>query len=144
MVENSPWCEKKEAPSLLVGLLDCGLYIQKEVNMLRTYETIYVSSPDTNQELLEAIDAKIKGFITSSGGELGYQDDWGVRELSFPIKKHTKGKYNYLLYTAGSQAIKDLEFYLKISEHVLTFLTVKVSDNTDIDSVTKPEPKDLN
>jgi small subunit ribosomal protein S6 len=121
-----------------------GFYIHKEVKMLRTYETVYVSNPDTNQELLDAIDAKVKGFITSSGGEVGYQDTWGIRNLSFPIKKQSKGKYNYLLYTAGSKAIQELEFYLKISEHVLTFLTVKVNDVADLENTPKPDAKDLN
>ena len=112
--------------------------------MLRTYETIYVTNPESSPENLEAIDAKIKGFVTASGGEVGHEETWGVRNLTFPIKKQAKGKYNYILYTADTNVIKDLEFYLKISEHVLTFLTVKVKDTADLASVVRPDVKNLN
>ncbi|MEI6079432.1 MAG: 30S ribosomal protein S6 [bacterium] len=112
--------------------------------MLRTYETIYVTSPESSQENQDAIDAKLKGFITASGGEVGHEESWGVRNLSFPIKKQPKGKYSYLLYTADTNVIKDMEFYLKISEPVLTFLTVKVKDTADLENVVRPNVKDLN
>jgi small subunit ribosomal protein S6 len=111
--------------------------------MLRTYETIYVTNSESSQENLDAIDAKLKGFVTTSGGEVGHEESWGVRNLSFPIKKQAKGKYNYLLYTADTGSIKDIEFYLKISEPVLTFLTVKVKETADLESVIRPNVKDL-
>jgi small subunit ribosomal protein S6 len=111
--------------------------------MLRTYETIYVTNSESAQENLDAIDAKLKNFITTASGEVGHEESWGVRNLSFPIKKQSKGKYNYLLYTAETTAIKDIEFYLKISEPVLTFLTVKVRETADLASVVRPNVKDL-
>jgi small subunit ribosomal protein S6 len=111
--------------------------------MLRTYETIYVTNSETTQENLDAIDAKLKGFVTSSGGEIGHEENWGVRTLAFTVKKQVKGKYNYLLYTADTNVIRDIEFYLKISEPILTFLTVKVKDNADLASVIRPNVKDL-
>ena len=112
--------------------------------MLRTYETIYVTNPESSPENLEAVDAKLKGFVTSSGGEVGHEETWGVRNLTFPLKKQAKGKYNYILYTAETNVIKDIEFYLKISESVLTFLTVKVKDTADLASVVRPDVKNLN
>ncbi|MEI6092150.1 MAG: 30S ribosomal protein S6 [bacterium] len=112
--------------------------------MLRTYETIYVVNPDVSEENQTAIDSKIKGFITGSGGEVGHEETWGVRNLSFPLKKQAKGKYNYVLYTADTNSIKDIEFYLKISEPVLTFLTVKIKDTADLASVVRPDVKNLN
>lgn len=111
--------------------------------MLRTYETVFVTHPDATPETFAAIDSKIKGFIKSFGGEVGFEDDWGVRNLSFPIKKQEKGKYSYMLYSARPDAIKEIEFYLKISEPVLTFLTVKVKDTVDFENVPKPNSKDL-
>lgn len=111
--------------------------------MLRTYETVYVTNPDVSQENLDAVDAKLKGFIKSFGGEVGHEESWGVRNLSFPIKKQDKGKYTYVLYSARPDAIKEIEFYLKISEAVLTFLTVKVKDTVDFENVPRPNSKDL-
>jgi len=112
--------------------------------MLRTYETIYVTNPESPQATIEAVDAKLKSFVTSSGGEVGFEEVWGVRNLSYPIKKQDKGRYVYLLYTAKPEAIKDIEFYLKITEPVLTFLTVKLKDVADLSNTVKPNVKDLN
>ena len=111
--------------------------------MLRTYETVYVTNADLPQENIDVIDAKLKNFITSSGGEVGFEENWGVRNLSFSIKKQNKGKYAYLLYTAKPEIIKELEFYLKISEPVLTFLTVKIFDKADLENAPKPNVKDI-
>ena len=111
--------------------------------MLRTYETIYVTNADLPQDNIDAIDAKLKNFITTSGGEIGYEEAWGVRNLSFSIKKQNKGKYTYLLYTAKPEVIKELEFYLKISEPVLTFLTVKLFDKADLENAPRPNVKDI-
>ena len=111
--------------------------------MLRTYETVYVTNADLPQENIDAIDGKLKSFITNSGGEIGHEESWGVRNLSFSIKKQNKGKYTYLLYTAKPEIIKDLEFYLKISEPVLTFLTVKLFDKANLENALRPNVKDL-
>jgi small subunit ribosomal protein S6 len=111
--------------------------------MLRTYETIYVTNADLLQENVDTIDAKLKNFITGSGGEIGYEESWGIRNLSFSIKKQNKGKYAYLLYTAKPDIIKEIEFYLKISEPVLTFLTVKIFDKADLENASRPNVKDI-
>jgi len=111
--------------------------------MLRTYETIYVTNSETPQATIDAVDAKLKGLVTSSGGEVGFEEIWGVRNLSFPIKKQNKGRYTYLLYTAKPEAIKEIEFYLKISEPVLTYLTVKLKETADLANTPKPNVKDL-
>jgi len=120
-----------------------GLYIHKEVYMLRTYETVYVTNAELPEGNVDTIDAKLKNLITSSGGEIGYEESWGIRNLSFSIKKQNKGKYTYLLYTAKPETMKELEFYLKISEPVLTSLTVKVFDKADLENAPKPNVKDI-
>lgn len=111
--------------------------------MLRTYETIFVTNSEVSQETSDAINTKLKGFISSGGGEIGHEEVWGVRSLSYPIKKQDKGKYTYFLYTANPELIKEMEFYLKINESVLTFMTVKVKDTADLENVPRPNAKDL-
>lgn len=111
--------------------------------MLKTYETIYVTRSLTDDQNLNSISLKIKDIVEKSGGQTGYYEDWGVKDLSYVIGKENKGRYHYLNYTADSLAIKDIDFYLKISEPVLTSMTVKVSDISDLENVRKPNPKNL-
>ena len=58
-------------------------------------------------------------------------------------KKKPKGKYTYINYTAMPDVIKELDFYLRITEPVLTYLTVKINDVADLENANKPNPKDL-
>jgi len=106
--------------------------------MLKTYETIYVAKNNTQDAELEAINQKIKDFAQKSGGELGVFDDWGTKDLAYKIGKEEKGRYAYLAYTADTAVIKDIDFFLKINEAVLTSLTVKVFDTADLENVRKP------
>jgi small subunit ribosomal protein S6 len=111
--------------------------------MLRTYETIFVLNPEADSSSKEQVQEKFKNFVTSSGGEIGISDDWGVRDLNFPIKKKAQGNYYYYAYTAGTDSIKEIEFFLKISEPVLTYLTVKLNDEANLENIKKPDIKDL-
>jgi small subunit ribosomal protein S6 len=112
--------------------------------MLRTYETIYVTTPDSGEDKLTAINAKLKEFITGAGaGEVGQDDNWGIRDLAYKINKQSKGRYHYLAYNAKPAVIKEIEFFLKISESVIRYITVKVSDVPTLDKMRKPDPKNL-
>jgi small subunit ribosomal protein S6 len=111
--------------------------------MTRVYETIYVTRPDASQEMLDDLSAKLKGFVTSKGGVIGHEESWGIRELQYKIKKSTIGKYNYLAYSADPSSIKDLEFQLKITEPVLTYMTVRMNDKVTLETMKKPNSKEL-
>ena len=111
--------------------------------MLRTYESVYVTTPEATEDKLAAVNSKIKEFITTSGGEIGTSESWGVRDLSYKSKKQKKGRYNYVSFTANPNIIKDLEFYLKISEEVLRFITVKLEEGSALDKIRKPDVKNL-
>jgi len=111
--------------------------------MLKTYETIYVAKNNTEEAELEAINQKIKDFSNKSGGELGFYENWGTRDLAYNLGKEDKGKYNYLNYTADTSVIKDIDFFLKINESVLTSLTVKVFDTANLENVRKPSFKSI-
>lgn len=109
--------------------------------MLKTYETIYVAKNNTEEAELEKINQKIKDFAQKSGGEFGVFDNWGTKDLAYKIAKQDKGKYCYLSYTADTSVVKDIDFFLKINEAVLTSLTIKVFDTANLENVRKPSFK---
>lgn len=111
--------------------------------MLKTYETIYVTKPNTDEESINSINLKIKEITEKSGGQSGVNEDWGVKDLSYSISKESKGRYHYLNYTSEPTVIKDLDFFLKINESVLTSMTIKVSDIADLENVRVPNAKNI-
>ena len=112
--------------------------------MLRTYETMYITSTDVDKSVFESIHAKVTDFITKSGGEIFIDEDLGVKRLAYQIDKQKNGNYRYLAFTADANIIKDIEFQMKISEAIMRFVTVKVDDIANTDAVQKPNVRNLN
>ncbi|RME55672.1 MAG: 30S ribosomal protein S6 [Deltaproteobacteria bacterium] len=101
--------------------------------MNREYETIFIVRPNVTDETLKEVRDKVIGIIRGMGGTVIEIEEWGKRKLAYRVKKHTKGFY-YLLHYAGVQALPlELERNLKIMEPVIRYLTVKRSDEIDVE-----------
>ncbi len=69
------------------------------------------------KELLEAVVKKL--------GKVVKQDDWGVRDLAYPIKHQTKGFYVHFEFESEASTIQALDKALKIEEDILRYLIVR-------------------
>ncbi len=69
-------------------------------NTAREYETIYILRPNTPNEGVAEVNAKIKGVIETMGGKIIKVDNWGKRRLAYEVAKERKGIYLYWLYLA--------------------------------------------
>ena len=95
---------------------------------MRRYETIFIAHPDLTEEELSELKEKIHSILTQFKGDLIKLDDWGVRRLTFEIRKNTRGRYFLVDYAAGKDLIRELERNLRLNDRVLRFQTVKTSD----------------
>lgn len=95
-------------------------------NPIPGYETIFVSRSEYSDEGIKAIQDKIKAIVTEYSGESVHQEDWGRRKLAYPIQKETRGHYSYMVYSGKPGVVAEIERNLRISEHVLRFLTVNL------------------
>jgi small subunit ribosomal protein S6 len=99
----------------------------KESNM-RKYETLMVLHPDLPEaQIRETID-RARRLIDESGGKTDAVQEWGMRELAYPIRKLTRGYYVLVEYTAGSDVLRELERTLKIADEILRFVSVAVEE----------------
>ncbi|KUJ96510.1 MAG: small subunit ribosomal protein [Desulfonauticus sp.] len=96
--------------------------------MLRKYETLILLSPELSAEEKQGLVDKIAEIIKRDGGELALVDDWGMRELAYPVKKQTRGYYVRLEYGLPPQHVAELERNLRLMEDVFRFVTVKLED----------------
>ncbi len=94
---------------------------------LNCYETTLVFSSGITDETYKATLAKLKSIIQTHDGEVLAVEDWGKRKLAYPIHKETRGQYFYLVYTGNQFLVTELERILCIHEHMLRYLTVKIS-----------------
>jgi small subunit ribosomal protein S6 len=96
---------------------------------LPLYEHIVISRPDISGQQAEALLEEMKGILAEGGGKVHKSEYWGLKNLSYRIKKHRKGHYGLLNIEAASAAVNELERRLKIHDDVIRFLTVKVEEH---------------
>ncbi|MDE5890400.1 MAG: 30S ribosomal protein S6, partial [Bacteroidales bacterium] len=67
--------------------------------------------------------AKYNRFIMENGGEDVYDEDWGLKQLAYPIQKKTTGFYYLIEFKADTQFIDTLETQYRRDERIMRFLT---------------------
>ena len=92
------------------------------------YEHVVISRQDISPQQSEALNDTMKSLIEAGGGTVGKIEYWGLRNLTYRIKKNRKGHYSLLAIDAPADAVKEMERQLSINEDVLRYLTVKVDE----------------
>ena len=90
------------------------------------YECVFIARQDIAQPQVEALAEQFAGVISGLGGQVKKREYWGLRNISFRIKKNRKGHYMLLNIDASPAAVKEMERNMRISEDVLRLLTVRV------------------
>jgi len=90
------------------------------------YETVFISTPVLSNDEYAKTVKKYTDYILSSGGEVISKEDWGIRQLAYPIEKKTTGFYTLLEFQLDPQLLKKLEVEYKRDESIMRFLTVKL------------------
>ncbi len=94
--------------------------------MLNHYETVFIKTPILlDLQVKEAV-TKFRNIITENGGEIVYEEDWGLKKLAYPIKHKTSGYYYLIEFNAPSGLVKKLEIELKRDERIMRFITIRM------------------
>lgn len=93
---------------------------------MRRYETIFITHPELTEEELSALQEKIRSLMASLKGEMVKLEDWGLKKLSYEIRKNTRGRYFLMDYLAASELVRELERNFRLNDRVLKFQTVKI------------------
>ncbi|MDP4189632.1 MAG: 30S ribosomal protein S6 [Bacteroidota bacterium] len=109
--------------------------------MVNQYETVFIATPVLSEAQIKEAVNKFKDLITSEGGAIVYEENWGLRKLAYPIQKKSTGFYNLISFTADSQLIAKLETEYRRDERIIRFLTVKMDKYAIEYSVKKKNQK---
>ncbi len=95
---------------------------------MRIYEELFIVRPDITDEEIDPFIEQITKLITDHGGSVDKTDKWGVRKLAYRVEKRTEGYYVLLQFTAGPEAVKEIERRLRVSDMVMKFITVRIDE----------------
>jgi small subunit ribosomal protein S6 len=95
------------------------------------YEHVFLARQDLSQQQVDALVEQYKGVIEANGGTVGRVENWGLKSLTYRVKKNRKAYYTLMDLNAPSAALNEMERQMGLSEDVLRFLTVKVEKHEE-------------
>jgi len=101
---------------------------------MRHYEVVFIVHPDQSEQVPGMIE-RYRNTITHGGGRIHRIEDWGRRQLAYPIQKVFKAHYVLMNIEVGNEVLLELENAFKFNDAVLRHLTVKMDE-----AVTGPSP----
>lgn len=91
---------------------------------MREYELVFIVHPDLDENALNEVINRVRGWIVDAGGEITKTDLWGKRKLAYAIRKQKEGQYVLMETKMASSVGATLERNLRILEPVLRFLLI--------------------
>ena len=92
------------------------------------YEHVFLARQDVSQQQVDALVEQYSGLIVELGGTVPKTEYWGMKSLSFRIKKNRKAHYALMNIDAPSAAVHEMERQMGINEDVLRFMTIRVDE----------------
>lgn len=92
---------------------------------MRHYEIVLLIHPDQSDQV-SAMVQRYTGIVKNSGGQVHRLEDWGRRQLSYPINKLLKAHYILMNIECGKEAMVELSDNFRFNDAVLRQLTIKV------------------
>lgn len=110
---------------------------------MREYEIVYIFRSNFTPEEIEAKLDRFHAIPTGDGrGEITAVEQWGKRQLAYPIRGQANGYYVVAQFSADPVLIADLERALKLDEELLRYLIVLSEGELPIPSSMQEEPED--
>ena len=90
---------------------------------MRHYEIVFLVHPDQSEQVPAMVE-RYRSMITNSGGTVHREEDWGRRQLEFPIKKIHKAHYALMNIECSQQVLDEIESAFRFNDAVLRHLTL--------------------
>ena len=101
---------------------------------MRHYEIVFIVHPDQSEQVPGMVE-RYRSIVTTKGGTVHRLEDWGRRQLAYPIQKIHKAHYVLMNIECDGETLAELEHSFRFNDAVLRHLTVKMKA-----AVTSPSP----
>jgi len=107
---------------------------------MRHYEIVFIVHPDQSEQVPGMVE-RYRAIVTAKGGQIHRLEDWGRRQLAYPIQKIHKAHYVLMNIECDGETLDELEHSFKFNDAVLRHLTVKMKAAVTIPSPMMKEEK---
>ena len=101
---------------------------------MRHYEVVFIVHPDQSEQVPAMIE-RYQTLLKTNSGSIHRLEDWGRRQLAYPIQKIHKAHYVLMNIECDQKTLEELETSFKFNDAVLRHLTFATKD-----AVTTPSP----
>lgn len=95
---------------------------------MSNYELVLIISPDVTDEEMPDFITKLGELINKVGGTVDEVNQWGRRQLAYPIKRSTEGNYVLSKLKLKPTVTKDIEANFRLSGKILRHLLIRLAD----------------
>src|SRR5215468_1176886 len=92
------------------------------------YENVFIARQDVSGAQVDALADTFTQLVADNGGEVRKREYWGLRNLTYRMRKNRKGHYVLLNLAAPPSAVAELERTMRINEDVIRYLTIRVDE----------------
>jgi small subunit ribosomal protein S6 len=93
------------------------------------YEHVFLARQDISAQQVEALLQSFRGLLEERGGQVAKTEYWGLKSLTYRIKKNRKAHYALMNIDAPHEAVAEMERQMRLSTDIIRFLTVKVDEH---------------
>ena len=110
--------------------------------MQRTYELVYVVSPDATDEQVTDLHHQVEAIVQRMNGQIEKTDNWGRRKLAYEIGRHKEGTYVLEVIKGNGDLMKEIDRRLRVTDLVIRHLTVRVDEEQGVVDRTRAKRTD--
>ncbi|HSN41429.1 MAG TPA: 30S ribosomal protein S6 [Burkholderiales bacterium] len=93
---------------------------------MRHYEIVFIVHPDQSEQVPAMVE-RYRQMVTGKNGKIHRLEDWGRRQMTYPIEKVHKAHYVLMNIECDQETLDELEHAFKFNDAVLRHLTVKMN-----------------
>ena len=101
---------------------------------MRHYEIVFIVHPDQSEQVPGMVE-RYRSMVQAKGGKIHRLEDWGRRQMAFPIQKMHKAHYVLMNIECNNETLDELEHAFKFNDAVLRHMIMKMPA-----AVTTPSP----
>ena len=101
---------------------------------MRHYEIVFIVHPDQSEQVPGMVE-RYRSTVLAKGGKMHRLEDWGRRQMAYPIQKMHKAHYVLMNIECNNETLEELEHAFKFNDAVLRHLTVRMTE-----AMTAPSP----